>query len=85
MWSNFGNKFNGSCFKDLKRDSSRLFKNFKKNTRKKCSVNSYQYRDALKWGAVGSILTFLIISQVGIPLVIIFIGIVSIFVICSKW
>ena len=24
MWSNFGNRFNGDCFKDLRRDFNRL-------------------------------------------------------------
>ena len=33
MWSNFGNRFNGDCFRDLRRDFNKLMRNFKKNAR----------------------------------------------------
>lgn len=85
MWSNFGNRFNGDCFKGLRRDFNRLIRNFKRNACKRCLVNNCCFRNALKWGAVGGILTFLIISQIGVPLAIVGIGIVAIFVICNKW
>ena len=85
MWSNFGNRFNGDCFKDLRRDFNRLMRNFKRNACKRCLINNCYFRNALKWGAVGGILTFLIISQIGVPLAIVCIGIVAIFLICNKW
>ncbi len=85
MWSNFGNRFNGDCFRDLRRDFNKLMRNFKKNACKRYLVNNCYFKNALKWGAIGGILTFLIISQIGIPLAIVCIGIVAILVICNKW
>lgn len=85
MWSNFGDNFHKDCFKDLRRDFNRLRRNFKKNIFKRYTLNNCYFRQAFKWGAIGSILTFLIISQIGIPLAILIIGILAIMVICNKW
>ncbi|EGT3615174.1 hypothetical protein FHH43_02805 [Clostridium perfringens] len=85
MGSNFKGNFDGDCFRDLKRDFNRLIRNFKKNRCRRCIINNCCVRNALKWGAVGAILTFLIISQIGVPIALILIGIIAIVVICNKW
>lgn len=85
MGSNFKDNFDGDCFRELKRDFNRLIRNLKRNRLRRCIFNNCYVRNALKWGAVGGILTFLIISQIGIPLAFILIAIIAIAVICSKF
>lgn len=86
MGSNSRKNSNNDCFKDLKDDFCKLIKNFKRN---RCNCGRVKknngIKNALKWAAVGAILTLLIMSQIGIPLAFILIAIIAIAVICSKW
>ncbi|ELC8441895.1 hypothetical protein QYB59_000903 [Clostridium perfringens] len=85
MGSNSRKNSNDDCFKDLKNDLCKLIKNFKRN---RCNCGRVKknsgIKNALKWAAIGAILTLLIMSQIGIPLAFILIAIIAIAIICSK-